>query len=111
MRPGRIIDGDTVVCQLDLGLRVHCEQPIRLTGVDAPELLSGDPAQRVAAQEARSRVVMWFDRHRHDAGLLWPYILDTEKDRQSFARYLGSVHCSEGHSLSEHIAEAKREVP
>jgi len=104
-RPGRIIDGDTVVMQIDLGFRTHMEQPIRITGVDTPELLSADPAERVAAQEAKSHVVMWFDKHRHDAGLLWPYTLNTDKDKMTFARYLGSVTCSEGHSLSEALGQ------
>jgi len=103
MRPGRIIDGDTVVCQIDLGFRTHMEQPVRLTGVNAPELTSADSQERAEAVAAKARVSLWFDQHRHAADSLWPFILDTERDKMTFQRYLGSVTCSEGHSLSEYI--------
>ena len=34
----RIIDGDTVVARLDLGLGINITQNVRLVGIDAPEL-------------------------------------------------------------------------
>lgn len=33
----RVIDGDTIVVEIDLGLRVWTRQTIRLAGIDAPE--------------------------------------------------------------------------
>lgn len=34
----RIIDGDTVIARLDLGLGINITQTLRLVGIDAPEL-------------------------------------------------------------------------
>ena len=53
----RIIDGDSLVACIDLGLdviltNVHC----RLVGIDTPELHHSDPANRARAQLARIRL-------------------------------------------------------
>jgi len=34
----RVIDGDTVVARLDLGLGIECVKHVRLFGINAPEL-------------------------------------------------------------------------
>lgn len=36
--PQRIIDGDTVVLKIDLGLNVSVTEPCRLKGINAPEI-------------------------------------------------------------------------
>jgi endonuclease YncB( thermonuclease family) len=34
----RIVDGDTIVCELDLGWNIHLTGTIRLLGINAPEM-------------------------------------------------------------------------
>ena len=34
----RVIDGDTIDCDLDLGMNLTARFPVRLLGVNAPEL-------------------------------------------------------------------------
>ena len=34
----RVIDGDTLLCNVDLGFKLRWEHPVRLWGIDAPEL-------------------------------------------------------------------------
>ena len=36
--PQRVIDGDTVVLDIDLGMNISITEPCRLSGIDAPEL-------------------------------------------------------------------------
>jgi micrococcal nuclease len=48
----RAIDGDTVVCDIDLGLRVHVVTPVRLIGVNAPELHRGTQEEKALAAKA-----------------------------------------------------------
>ena len=48
----RWIDGDTVVLDVDLGFYTTVRQTFRLAGIDAPELRSKDPDERVAALAA-----------------------------------------------------------
>jgi len=45
----RVIDGDTVVLNIDLGFKIHHITPCRLAGINAPELNSKDEKTRAAA--------------------------------------------------------------
>ena len=45
----RVIDGDTVVLNIDLGFKFHHITPCRLAGINAPELNSKDEKIRAAA--------------------------------------------------------------
>lgn len=54
----RVVDGDTVVVDIDLGFHTWLrEQFVRLYGIDTPELRSRDADERVVARMARDRVV------------------------------------------------------
>jgi len=79
----RVIDGDTLVVRIDLGLRVHTVQHLRVRGIDAPELSTE------AGQIAKALVTQFF--------LLKPHILvQTYKDQQSFSRWIADVYLSDG---------------
>lgn len=54
----RVIDGDTVIVNLDLGFDtwVHM-QHIRLRGVDTAEMRGGTPATKALALKAKERVI------------------------------------------------------
>ena len=45
----RVIDGDTVVLNIDLGFKIYHVMSCRLAGVNAPELNSKDEAVKLAA--------------------------------------------------------------
>ena len=45
----RVIDGDTVVLNIDLGFKIHHITPCRLAGINAPEMNSKDEKVRAAA--------------------------------------------------------------
>ncbi len=49
----RIIDGDTIEADVDLGFRIRQRQIIRLAGIDAPELRSKDAEERRRARSAK----------------------------------------------------------
>lgn len=49
----RIIDGDTIEADVDLGFRIRQRQIIRLAGIDAPELRSKDAKERERAKAAK----------------------------------------------------------
>lgn len=38
----KVVDGDTVDVDLDLGMRIHFKTRLRLEGIDAPEMSTGD---------------------------------------------------------------------
>lgn len=49
----RVVDGDTVDLDIDLGLSVHRTERVRVSGVDTAELNSSDPVLRLRAQDAK----------------------------------------------------------
>lgn len=73
----RVIDGDTLVSRIDLGFHVHIETRVRLLGWSCPELRDPlGPAAKVAAEQILG------------SGQI---IIETEKDAQTFARWLARV--------------------
>ena len=101
----RVIDGDTVQCSLDQGLRIYRTERLRLLGVDTPELNASDPAVRLKAIAAKDYTAAWIlehgAHHSPETGttLAWPFIVRTAK-ADSFGRWLADVTCGAGHSLS-----------
>jgi micrococcal nuclease len=49
----RVIDGDTVVLNIDLGFKIHHITPCRLAGINAPEMNSKDEKVRAAAVQSK----------------------------------------------------------
>lgn len=84
----RVIDGDTVVLNVDLGFSTHVEQHVRLNGINAPE--HGTPEGDAATAFTK----VWFTQH---AGLT----LATVKDKQEkYGRYLGTITSADGANLN-----------
>jgi micrococcal nuclease len=49
----RILDGDTIELNIDLGFTVHWKSTCRFYGINTPELKSKDAQERKRAKEAR----------------------------------------------------------
>jgi micrococcal nuclease len=76
----RVVDGDTVDVEIDLGLDVSTHARIRLAGLNAPEIST--PAGVAAAEHLDELVAL--------AGS--PLTIRTEKDRrEKYGRYLGTL--------------------
>lgn len=76
----RVIDGDTIVVDIDLGLRIWAHDvPIRLAGIDAPD---AEPAKSEATTWAR----VWL-ASREPSGLT----IETTKT-EKYGRWLGRVY-------------------
>jgi micrococcal nuclease len=58
----KVVDGDTVDFDLDLGFSLTLRQRVRLYGIDAPELRSKDPIEKAKGQESQAFVVQWFQQ-------------------------------------------------
>lgn len=53
----RVIDGDTVELDIDLGFTIHWKSSCRLYGVNTPELKSSDKDERLKALEAKNFLI------------------------------------------------------
>lgn len=78
----RVIDADTLYLRVDLGFHAALTISVRLRGVDAPELST--PEGKVA----RDYVIRLLSR---EVPFPAPIIVETYKDQQSFALWIGDV--------------------
>jgi micrococcal nuclease len=84
----KVIDGDTVDAEVDLGFRVTMQMRFRLAGIDAPEM---GTAQGLAAKQ--QLIALFSDAASlADAfGMFSPLTVSTQKDKQEkYGRYLGT---------------------
>lgn len=70
----RVIDGDTVAAQISLGFNISYNTNIRLAGINAPELSTGEPGAKSKAMLA-------------DLLLEKPNIIVTTKKAHEFEKY------------------------
>ena len=78
----RVIDGDTIVANIDLGMHIHVEQIIRLVGVNAPERNTPAGAEATA----------WLNAALGVPGVNNLLVIRTSKDKQEkYGRWLGEI--------------------
>jgi micrococcal nuclease len=58
----KVVDGDTVDLDLDLGFSITLRQRVRLYGLDAPEVRTKDPIEKAKGLESQAFVSQWFER-------------------------------------------------
>lgn len=90
----RVVDGDTVQLDVDLGLETSRKLSVRLYGLNAPERNTSDGKKSMAWLIARL------------ANIKQLYIA-TEKDRQEkFGRYLAVLYDEAGANINRELIEA-----
>jgi len=52
----RVVDGNTIDAEVDLGFNVLVRQRIKLFGVHCSDIRSADPKEKERAQKARNRL-------------------------------------------------------
>lgn len=108
----RVVDGDTLICTLDLGLHCFHVESLRVARVDTPELFSGD--NREAGKDARLFAEAWVEDAGVDRGendIEWPLLVRTHKDKQTFNRYIADIYRRDtGESLADALVAAGHAV-
>lgn len=95
----RVTDADTCVVVIDLGFRLTATMPIRLHGLNAPEL------KTTAGKAAKAWTVAWFAAHP-DLSIV------TLKDPEKYGRWLGTIKPSpDGKSLNEELIDRELALP
>jgi micrococcal nuclease len=87
----RIIDGDTIEVQIDLGFSVVITQRVRLQDIDAPEIRTLDLAEKELGLKAKE----WLEDKMYNSQEL---IIKTTKD-DKYGRILGTVF-ADGETIS-----------
>jgi micrococcal nuclease len=96
----RVIDGDTLELNIDLGFHTHTKIRGRLLNVNAPELFSG--TDRVNGKLAKE--------HLETLVLNKPLIINTFKDKKSFDRWIVEVRYVDGGNVNELIEKYCQEI-
>ena len=84
----RVIDGDTIVLDIDAGFSITVRKHVRVLGIDTPEMRG---PERTAGLEATMKVTRWLAGRQ--------LTVFTEK-ADSFGRYLGDIF-GNGESLTD----------
>lgn len=105
----RVIDGDTLVILLDLGVSVRAEEHIRLVDVRAPEM--SQPGGLETREYVKARMTQL-------PPLRWPLTVRTvpntnpePDERRTLVRYLGTVLALPGYSLNADVNSFLAEHP
>lgn len=104
----RVLDGDTVEINVDLGWDVFSVQQIRLQGIDCPERNTTEGA------DARAFTMRWFSDHAYEPALLrpdlWVYIYPEKNTKgafvRTFVRYVARIVAIDGSDLVEELKKA-----
>jgi micrococcal nuclease len=85
----RVVDGDTVIVDIDLGFGVWLkEQSVRLAKINTPELKGSTRVAGVAAKEFLSKLILnkWVQ-------------IRTEQGREKYGRWLATILLEEDRNL------------
>jgi micrococcal nuclease len=94
----RVHDGDTLMLNIDLGFDVWTIKPLRLFGVNAPELSTE------AGKVSRDWVQNWITTHNHGSGGGFS-VRYVSWDKYA-PRFDGVFTCTAGHNLNEELVAA-----
>lgn len=84
----KVIDGNTIEAEIDLGFNVLVRQRIRLFGIETPTLQTNDAAIKEKAQAARTRLIELMPKE---------FICNTVLNKRGkFGRTLGYVYVEQG---------------
>lgn len=101
----RLIDGDTLDVEVDLGFRTHVRTPLRLLGLNAPEL------SIQAGRDALSWVSQWMA----GTGVATNLVIDSAKDGDwsgdKYGRWLATVWDEQGRCLNDDLLASGHAVP
>ena len=108
----RVVDGDTMHLNVDLGFNIKYEMPVRLLGLNCPELNTD------AGKVAKQFVIDWLNTHAIIEGVhvtenSWQVVLHSYKDKQEkYGRYLGTIldTSSLGTSLNQALLDSGNAV-
>ena len=93
----KIVDGDTMDVEIDLGFNMHANMRLRLSGLDTEDLNDSNLQKRSMAKDAKARVEELVSQKGKDF-----VVVRTIKDRkEKFGRYLATIVFQDNTNLNE----------
>jgi micrococcal nuclease len=87
----KVIDGDTLDLELDIGFHLTFKSRFRILGIDTPELNSKDVLERAKAIEAKDMLMRMVMPNGVEL-TKWPLMVTVNKDPDNFGRWLAEIH-------------------
>jgi len=95
----RVVDGDTIDCEIDLGFDITIRERVRFAGINAPESRTRDLEEKSRGLAAKARVSEILGQGER-------FILRTEYDRiGKYGRVIGVVILENGNNLNDLLVE------
>jgi len=95
----RVIDGDTVVLSIDLGFDISTRQTVRIAGINAPEIHSKNPTEKMMGIRARDKLSALLGHGTTEL------TVTTVKGNDKYGRYLASIFVSTAEGTSFSVAD------
>lgn len=100
-RAERIVDGDTLDLEVDLGFQVYRTIRVRLGGLDTNEIygVKQDSMEYQRGIEQKQFVEDWAFAEQHLQGEAWPFVLTTAQRTGKYGRYIGVLRAKNSNSI------------
>jgi micrococcal nuclease len=96
----RVVDGDTIDAEIDLGFKIYIKERIRLAGIDTPESRTRNLKEKSWGKAATRRVIELLDVVDGE------FLLATELQKKGkFGRILGRIMLPLGKEVNEILIE------
>ena len=99
----RVIDGDTILAQIDLGFDTWSIKTIRLLGIDTPEIRTKNLEEKKFGIIAKDEVIKILNKYKNENDEIYFYLKSNEYD--NFGRSLGIVYTEDDLNLNSYLLE------
>ena len=105
----KVVDGDTVDVDIDLGFNIHLkDERVRIMGIDTPESRTSDKVEKLFGLAAKNRLYQLLEK---DAKLITTEDKNGEDMKGKFGRILGDFRAADGRLVTEIMIEEGHCVP
>lgn len=95
----KVVDGDTIEVDIDLGFGVwHCNQRVRLNGIDTPESRTTDKEEKVRGELSKKKLKELIEMKSVK-------IITAIDPNEKFGRILGTIVTKDGINVNEWLVE------
>ena len=102
----RVVDGDTIDAEIDLGFNIFIKERIRFAGIDTPESRTRNKHEKSWGMAAKCRVIDLLNGDNSE------FVLTTKIQKKGkFGRILGSIVLNDGTEVSEVLLSEKLAIP
>jgi micrococcal nuclease len=82
----RVVDGDTVDAEIDMGFNIFIRERIRLMGIDTPESRTRNLMEKSWGLAAKARLIKLIEENNNE------FVVETKIDKKGkFGRVLGDI--------------------